>query len=140
MNWCFFWMRNRGLLLPSFCTFLFKRRPNTQCIGSHFVSSHLKRIILCFLVILYPIIPSSNPVTWKIMTFGFVASYYQTPCQQVWINSRYGTNWILDNSIQQILAVIYLTLLTLILSWESFWQNQSLYSKYLPGVCRSLRH
>ena len=27
MNWWFFWMRNRGLLLPTFCTFLFKARP-----------------------------------------------------------------------------------------------------------------
>ena len=27
MNWRFFWMRNRGLLLPSFCTFLCKGRP-----------------------------------------------------------------------------------------------------------------
>ena len=27
MNWWFFWMRNRGLLLPTFCTFLFKGRP-----------------------------------------------------------------------------------------------------------------
>ena len=27
MNWWFFWMRNRGQLLPSFCTFLFKGRP-----------------------------------------------------------------------------------------------------------------
>ena len=45
-----------------------------------------------------------------------------------------GTNQLIQNE-----AVLYLTLLTFIVSWESFWQNQSFYLKYLPGVSRSLR-
>ena len=35
-----------------------------------------------------------------------------------------GTNFLFQNE-----AVLYLTLLTLIVLWESFWQNQSFYLK-----------